>query len=348
MKKTQLFFIVIASAVTMACVPVKQYVDMKSKVEDVVKTNDQLKDENRNLTVEKNEVEGKYNSTFKKYLDMEKERDQMKKEYESLLYRTEKDQKIKEDLEKQIGLLKDGSSEEITKLMEELQKLQLNLQEREDRVRKAEDQLKNQEKLLAQTGQELTDKESKLKSTEETLKSQQAKLMELQDALNKQQQAVTALKEKLSGALRGFYDQGLTVHEKNGKVYVSLEEQLLFKSGSYAVDPKGQQALKSLSEVLANNPEINIMVEGHTDNVPLTGSNQIKDNWDLSVMRANAVTKIILENKKINPKRITSSGRGEYIPLDPANTPVARTKNRRTEIILTPNLSEVLQILQSN
>ena len=154
------------------------------------------------------------------------------------------------------------------------------------------------------------------------------------------------LKGKLNQALRGFYDQGLTVHEKNGKIYVSMEEKLLFQTGSYSVDPKGQEAIKKLSEVLANNKDINIMVEGHTDDVPLTGKGQIKDNWDLSVMRATAVSRILLNDKAIDPKRITASGRSQYVPLDAAKTIDARKKNRRTEIILTPNLSEILQLIQ--
>jgi len=173
-------------------------------------------------------------------------------------------------------------------------------------------------------------------------------LVELQAALNSQKEAMDALKGKLGQALRGFYDQGLTVHEKNGKIYVSLEEKLLFQTGSYSVDPKGQEAIKELSKVLANNKDINIMVEGHTDDVPLTGTGQIKDNWDLSVMRATAVCRILLSNASIDPKRITTSGRSQYIPLDAAKTAEARKKNRRTEIILTPNISEVLKLIQSN
>jgi chemotaxis protein MotB len=334
MNKANLILLFIIAVFTFSCVPLKQLTSTKGKISGLEAENEQLKEANRNLTVENNELEGKFNTAYLKFIDMDKEKGKMVQELESLRYQSERDKKSKEDLEKQIALLKDGSSEEITKLMEELQELQLSLQEREDRVRKSEDQLKLQEE--------------KLRQAEETLNQQQAKMLELQDALNKQKDAVAALKEKVSAALRGFYDQGLTVHEKNGKVYVSLEEQLLFQSGSYNVDPKGQQALKSLSELLSNNPDIHIMVEGHTDNVPLNGAGQVKDNWDLSVMRATAVTKIILSNKKIDPKRITSSGRGEFFPLDPANTAAARTKNRRTEIILTPNLSEVLQLLQSN
>jgi chemotaxis protein MotB len=317
-----------------SCVPVKQFTELKSKAETYQKSNDQLKEENQKLTVDINELDGKVLSLQKKYFDLENEYNKLKEGQQNLQDQNESLLKAQKEYESLIGKLKEGSSEEISKLLGELQIMQGNLQDRENRVKVAEEELKAQE--------------LKLKESQDLYNQQQAKLVELQTALNKQKEAMESLKGKLNQALRGFYDQGLTVHEKNGKIYVSLEEQLLFKTGSYSVDPKGQEAIKKLSEVLANNPDINIMVEGHTDDVPLTGTGQIKDNWDLSVMRATAVCRIILSNKTIDPKRITTSGRSQYIPLDAAKTAEARKKNRRTEIILTPNLSEVLQLIQSN
>ena len=148
--------------------------------------------------------------------------------------------------------------------------------------------------------------------------------------------------------LVGFNNEGLTVHEKNGKVYVSLDEKLFFKTGKWDVDPKGQQALRQFSQVLAQNPDINIMVEGHTDNVPMHGSGEVKDNWDLSVMRATAVTKILTQNDDIDPERIIAAGRSEYVPLADEDTPQARQMNRRTEIILTPKLDELLKLIEVN
>ena len=144
----------------------------------------------------------------------------------------------------------------------------------------------------------------------------------------------------------GFEGQGLSVTRKNGKVYVSLEEKLLFKSGSTVVDPNGVRALKQLAVVLASNPEINIMIEGHTDDVPFRKGSAIRDNWDLSVLRATSIVRILLEDSNIDPVRITVAGRGEYLPVDPADTPEARTKNRRTEIILSPDFTEIFRILE--
>lgn len=224
------------------------------------------------------------------------------------------------DLESQLKSLQVGSSEEIARLIVKLQETQTDLQKREEILKTAQ--------------------------TELELRSQRMK--ELEIAIQQKDEEVKQLRQKVIDALVGFNNKGLTIQEKNGKVYVSLDEQLLFKTGQWEVDPKGQQALSNLAEVLAVNPDINVLVEGHTDNVPMRGSGMVKDNWDLSVMRATAVTRILLKNKAIEPKRITSAGRGEFFPIDEADKPEARQKNRRTEIILTPRLDEIFRILESN
>jgi len=170
----------------------------------------------------------------------------------------------------------------------------------------------------------------------------------LESLISRQDSMVNALKNKVKEALLGFENNGLTIEQKNGKVYVSLDESLLFASGSYSVGERGIDALKKLAKVLEQNQEINVLVEGHTDNVPLKGSGDIKDNWDLSVKRATSVVKIITENSKTNPKRLTAAGRGEYFPLDLTNTPEGRKKNRRIEVILTPKLDELFELLETN
>jgi chemotaxis protein MotB len=137
------------------------------------------------------------------------------------------------------------------------------------------------------------------------------------------------------------------VSTKNGKVYVLLEERLLFESGSTVVDAKGVEALKNLAKVLEKETEIDVLIEGHTDNVPIKSAT-IKDNWDLSVLRATAILRIITSNSKIEAKRLTAAGRGEFMPIDNANTPEARKKNRRTEIILTPKLDELMQWMEDS
>ena len=154
------------------------------------------------------------------------------------------------------------------------------------------------------------------------------------------------LKNKVSEALLGFENNGLTVTQKDGKVYISLEEKLLFKSASWDIDANGRNALKKLAVVLEKNPGIQITIEGHTDNVPYNpGNSQLKDNWDLSVKRATTVVRTLLDGSGIKPERLTASGRSEYLPVDSRNTTDARQKNRRTEIILTPDLTELYQLI---
>jgi chemotaxis protein MotB len=178
------------------------------------------------------------------------------------------------------------------------------------------------------------------------LAEKEARLNELQSILDQKDAEVKALRDKVADALKGFQDMGLTIYEKNGKVYVSLDEKLLFASGSWDIDNKGKEALSELGKVLANDSNINVVIEGHTDNVPYKGSGNVKDNWDLSVLRATSVVKEILKNKDISPKRITASGRSEYLPIDNDDSREARAKNRRTEIILTPKLDELFQIIE--
>ncbi|HPR30436.1 MAG TPA: OmpA family protein [Prolixibacteraceae bacterium] len=317
-----------------SCVPVKKFTDLEKKSEEYRKSNEGLKDQNLDLTVEVNELDGKILAMQSKLFNLEKEYEKNLNEKKKLETEKEQASRYAKELQEQIDMLKQGSSSEIIGLLSELQKLQESLQERENNIKASEDLLKK--------------REDELKSAQETALAQAAELQKLQDALNQQREALSSLKEKLNQALRGFYDQGLSVYEKNGKIFVSMEEQLLFQTGSYTLDPKGREALKNLAGVLANNTDINILVEGHTDNVPLNGAGQIKDNWDLSVMRATAVSKIILQNTSIHPSRITAAGRSEFVPLDESNTPEGRKKNRRTEIILTPNLSEVFKIIESN
>ncbi len=177
------------------------------------------------------------------------------------------------------------------------------------------------------------------------LEARNARLMEMEEMLNEKDRVLDDLRTKVANALMGFEGQGLTVTRKDGKVYVSLDEKLLFKSGSTVVDPNGVKALQQLAVVLGNNPDINIMIEGHTDDVPFRKGSSVKDNWDLSVLRATSIVRILMENANIRPTNITVAGRGEYLPVDPAKTPEARRKNRRTEIILSPDFSEIFRIL---
>ncbi len=179
------------------------------------------------------------------------------------------------------------------------------------------------------------------------LQKREARLREVEDILRKRDEATNALKNKLQQALLGFQQSGLSVDIKNGKVYVSLTDKLLFPSGSIVIDDKGKQALKQLAAVLNKEADINLAIEGHTDNQRVVNLGQIKDNWDLSVLRATSVSRYLTEVEKIDPQRITATGKGEFQPIDPANTPEARSKNRRIEIVLTPKLDELYNLINT-
>lgn len=300
-----------------SCVSTKKFNDMQGRLTgEKNRLNQQVAD----LTVKNTELSGLYERSLTQKKAVSDELERIKLLKDSLSQQKMNLQREKENIESQYQALKKGSSSEIEGLLNELQKARGDLNQRED----------------------------KLRDSEKALSEKNTKLMELQEALKQKDEAVKLLKQKVADALTGFQNNGLSVFEKNGKVYVSLEERLLFKSGQWDVDPRGQQALKDLAAVLAQNKDINVMVEGHTDDVPMRGVSQVKDNWDLSVMRATAVTKELVKNKQIDPVRIIAAGRSEYLPLDAAKTPEARQKNRRTEIILTPKLDELLKLLESN
>jgi len=181
-----------------------------------------------------------------------------------------------------------------------------------------------------------------------SLAEREKKVSELETTLNNKNKAVQDLKNKIANSLLDFKASDLTVNVKNGKVYVSLAEQLLFGSGSIEVDKKGVTALQQLAKAIKDQKDLQITVEGHTDNVPISKkSPYMQDNWDLSVMRATSITKI-LTSAGVSPNQVTASGKGELYPLAPNDTPQNKSKNRRTEIIITPNLDEIFKILENN
>ncbi len=206
---------------------------------------------------------------------------------------------------------------------------------------KIQDELAKKEAMLAMQQDSLTKARAELELKE-------MRIHEMQTILAQKDAEVKALKDKVINALKGFEGSGLNVYEKDGKVYVSMDDKLLFASGSWNLNEQGLSAIQQLAKVLETETEISVLIEGHTDNVPYRGSGQIKDNWDLSVMRATSVVKALLENGNIDPVRLSASGRSEFLPLDGSDTPEARAKNRRTEIILTPNLDQLFKLIQNN
>jgi chemotaxis protein MotB len=236
----------------------------------------------------------------------------------------------------------------LKKLESDLTKLQEQLTAKEATLNQSESDLTRFRSEVEASRAELMAAQKALASSQKELALKQGRLIELQRILAQKDSTVTALRNTVSGALLGFAGKGLKVEERNGKVYVSMDNKLLFASGSTVVGTEGQKALEELARVLQANPDINILVEGHTDDQPLRGSGQMKDNWDLSVLRATEIVRILLAKGKIDPARITAAGRSEYLPVDKANTADARARNRRTEIILTPKLDELFRVIESN
>jgi chemotaxis protein MotB len=188
-------------------------------------------------------------------------------------------------------------------------------------------------------------KEDSLDTERRALEIGQRRVAELEGIIRRKDSTVSYIRQKVANALLGFTGKGLTVNMRDGKVYVSLENSLLFAPGSWLVATKGQLALENLASVLAENDDITILVEGHTDNDAYHGQNGVMDNWDLSVMRATNVVKILISNAGLDPQRITAAGRGEHVPLVENSSPSNKAINRRTEIILTPDLTELANLL---
>jgi chemotaxis protein MotB len=325
---------ILTAAFFSTCVPARKFQEEQAKRVAAEAERDKLKTENsdyatksaeldRQLTENKRQTMLLQNDTLgcgMRYRLLSSQYDQLTANYELLL--------------KQNKDLMNRQSNENTQLVGKLNLSQEQLILKEDSLKRMQGNLYMQKRSLDSLNAEL--------------KKREMRVMELQNALNAKDSAIAAIQKKVKDALLSFEGKGLTVHEKDGKVYVSMDEKLLFASGSIVVQPEGVKALKQLSKVLEQNTDINIMVEGHTDDLAYKGTGDMKDNWDLSVMRATSVVKILLTNGNIDPKRITAAGRGEYFPLDNAKTTDARAKNRRTEIILTPKLDELFKVLDQN
>ncbi len=315
-----------------SCVPPTKFKSLQSETMTIREERDMLRAENEKLSVSNREMEAKIDRMQKLLEKAGRDTLKWQEEVNRLNRQNAQLTNDYEDLKQAQDALMKGSQQEIKRLMEDLQEAQVDLQKRENALNK----------LSA----DVNARQAEAERFKKELDERNARLAELEQVLQEQQASVSSLRKKVADALLGFENQGLTVTQKNGKVYVSLEEQLLFKSGSTAVDPKGASAIRRLSEVLAQNPEIHVMIEGHTDDVPVISGSMYKDNWDLSVLRATSIVRIILENKSIDPKRLTTAGRSQFLPVDAAKTAEARQKNRRTEIILSPNLEELYKLVE--
>ena len=329
MKK--LLYILLGVTLLGSCVPSSEFSQLSTKTSSLQQERDELMAENESLTVDNREMKAKIDK-------VEEQQAQMVRDSIRIYSRVQELQEANANLERKYANLESthdallrGNARETRRLLNELQSTQENLTKKEQMLKDLESNVNLQKQDVNRLQAEL--------------EARNARLIEMEQMLNQKDRVLEDLRNTVADALKGFEGQGLTVTRKDGRVYVSMEEKLLFQSGSTQVDPNGIRALKQLATVLARNPEINILIEGHTDDVPFRKGSSIKDNWDLSVMRATSIARILLDNSQVDPTRITTAGRGEYFPVDPADTPEARRKNRRTEIILSPDFTEVFRIL---
>lgn len=317
---------------SVSCVSGRKYKSLQDTSKQFMNERDDFKTQNIGLEMTNRELETKVGDLEKQITGLTAEAEKTRSERDNALDEFNKLSTRHAELQNAQDELVRGNVRETQKLLTELQAAQQNLQNKED--------------LLRQLEQTLDTKKASLDELTFELEKRNARLLELEKILDAQKKIAQDLKNKVSEALLGFENNGLTVTMKNGKVYVSLDEKLLFKTASWDIDANGRNALKKLAGVLEKNPDIQITIEGHTDNVPYNpGNSQLKDNWDLSVKRATTVVRVLLEGSNIDPKRLTAAGRSEYLPVDARNAADARQKNRRTEVVLTPDLSELYNLI---
>lgn len=286
-----------------------------------------------------------YNELETKYADLKKENRHLQNQIDSLGMAKAQAETENVNLQGEIDRLtaeRNKAQASLAASEKNLKTLQNSYSALENNSNEAlEANMKKNRDLLAQ----LEAKEKALADEQARLNESSRRLNELESMIAAKDASMKKLKETLSKALNSFEGKGLTVQQKNGKVYVSMENKLLFGSGSWAVGTEGRKAVVEVGKVLAANPDISVLIEGHTDNVEYAGSGPIADNWDLSTKRATAIVAILSENKGINPQNLTAAGRSEYAPVASNASADGKSKNRRIEIILTPKLDEISKML---
>lgn len=298
-----------------SCVSSKIYEDLQSKY-------DLLKEENKSLLSQLNEEGNNENSYSVKSLQNEVEK--LKAEKSRFAMDLAAFKSSYDRLKDSYDALEANSSTKLT------ENLELN--------RNLLTQLEDKEKALALES-------ARLAQLQKDLEERSQRVEELEGIISAKDAQMTALKDAISAALTNFEGNGLTVEQRDGKVYVSMENKLLFESGSWAVNTRGREAVVQLGKVLAENPEIAVLIEGHTDTIAYSGNGNIKNNWDLSTKRATSIVSILTENHKILKENLTAAGRGEFSPIVSNSTSEGRSKNRRIEVILTPKLDEISKLL---
>jgi len=300
-----------------SCVSAKVYRELEDNYANLKAERNDLTAKNQDLETANNQLSNNLDALQKKYDEAISEREELKQEYAAAKTNLENLQASYDALEK-------NSSSAIAENVKANRALLTELEAKE---------------------KALTEENKRLDELKKQLDARSKRVNELESVIAAKDAALSNLKNAISKALLDFEGKGLTVEQRDGKVYVSLENKLLFKSGSWTVGTEGRRAVVELGKVLAQSKEINVLIEGHTDNVPYSGSGQVKGNWDLSTKRATSIVEILKENQGISPGRLTAAGRSEYAPIASNETSEGRSKNRRIEVILTPKLDEVTKLL---
>jgi chemotaxis protein MotB len=299
------------------CVSQKKFLELEDQLNSLQRVNDQLNRKLEECNSEKIAVEDELAYSEDRIEILKTQRDDLLADLQS----------TKSSLDK-LNASYDALEQNSSKVLAENSKQNRELLQ----------QLEEKEKALAK-------EQNRLEQLQKDLQARSQRVAELEGLIAEKEQKMKNLKDNLSRALTNFEGQGLSVEMRDGKVYVSMENKLLFASGSWNVGSEGQKAVRELGKVLAQNPDIAVLIEGHTDNVPYGGNGPLNDNWDLSTKRATEVLKLLLKNGNIDPQNLTAAGKGEFAPLVPNTSEEGKAKNRRIEVVLTPKLDEISRLL---
>ena len=318
MQRRTITFILILASLS-SCVSSKMFNELDTKYNQLKSDYDNLSLLNEDLIINKNGLETELINLQKTCDNINSNKNEINSELEIL-------KKNYENLSSAYSALEKNSTK--------------SLEENAKKNRALLDKINEKEEALASENKRLMDLET-------YMKERAIRITELENLIAAKDKAMRDLKDAISKALTAFEGKGLMVEQRNGKVYVSLENKLLFKSGSWSVGKQGRQAIIELGKVLGKNPKIAVLIEGHTDNVSFSGNGQISNNWDLSTKRATAIISILSENSSIKLENLTAAGRSEYSPINSNETIEGKAKNRRIEVILTPKLDEISKLLNS-
>lgn len=318
MQRRTITFILILASLS-SCVSSKMFNELDTKYNQLKSDYDNLSLLNEDLIINKNGLETELINLQKTCDNINSNKNEINSELEIL-------KKNYENLSSAYSALEKNSTK--------------SLEENAKKNRALLDEINEKEEALASENKRLMDLET-------YMQERAIRITELENLIAAKDKAMRDLKDAISKALTAFEGKGLMVEQRNGKVYVSLENKLLFKSGSWSVGKQGRQAIIELGKVLGENPKIAVLIEGHTDNVSFSGNGQISNNWDLSTKRATAIISILSENSSIKLENLTAAGRSEYSPINSNETIEGKAKNRRIEVILTPKLDEISKLLNS-